>query len=97
MRTDCLSSAQIDVLARVYSGAKDSKGNPLYVGWPLDGGIGSDGWRVWKIGPPGGGFPGINVAMGAPALAAIFTTPPTALGRAAVARVRLRIAFRFRS
>jgi feruloyl esterase len=77
---DCLTRAQIDVLARVYSGAKDSTGTLLYVGWPLDGGVGSDGWRIWKIGPPGGGFPGINVSMGAPALAAIFTTPPTALG-----------------
>ena len=77
---DCLTRAQIDVLARVYSGAKDSRGTPLYVGWPLDGGVGSDGWRIWKIGPPEGGFPGINVSMGAPALAAIFTTPPTVLG-----------------
>ncbi len=77
---DCLTHAQIHVLHRVHSGAKDSRGTPLYVGWPLDGGLGSDGWRVWKIGPQGGTFPGVNVAMGAPALAAIFTTPPTALG-----------------
>jgi len=75
----CLSRAQVDVIERVYSGAKDSKGRALYASWPLDGGIGSDGWRVWKIGPAGGKFPGINVAMGAPALAEIFTTPPTAV------------------
>jgi hypothetical protein len=74
---DCLSSAQVQVIHRVYSGAKDSKGNSLYASWPFDGGIGSDGWRMWKIGPAAGGFPGINVAMGAPALASIFTTPPT--------------------
>ena len=74
---ECLSSAQVDVIGRVYSGAVDSKGNALYASWPFDGGIGSDGWRAWKIGPAGGPFPGINVAMGAPALAAIFTTPPT--------------------
>ena len=73
---DCLSAEQVKVIGRVYSGAKDSKGQSLYASWPLDGGIGSDAWRVWKIGPPGGPFPGINVAMGAPALAAIFTTPP---------------------
>ncbi|HEY4214784.1 MAG TPA: tannase/feruloyl esterase family alpha/beta hydrolase [Steroidobacteraceae bacterium] len=76
---DCLSRAQVDVIERVYSGAKDSKGHTLYASWPLDGGIGSDGWRAWKIGPEGGRFPGINVAMGAPALAEIFTTPPTAV------------------
>lgn len=75
----CLTEAQIDVLGRVYAGPKDSTGKPLYANWPLDAGIGSQGWRIWKIGPTGGAFPGINVAMGAPALAAIFTTPPTAL------------------
>lgn len=75
----CLSKAQIDVLGRVYAGPKDSAGKALYSSWPLDAGIGGDGWRVWKIGPASGEFPGINVAMGAPALAAIFTTPPTAL------------------
>lgn len=75
----CLSEAQIDALRRVYGGPKDSKGKSLYSDWPLDAGIGSAGWRIWKIGPATGGFPGINVAMGGPALAAIFTTPPTAL------------------
>jgi Tannase and feruloyl esterase len=79
-RTDsCLNKAQIDVLDRVYAGPKDSAGKALYSNWALDAGIGSDGWRIWKIGPAGGAFPGINVNMGAPALAAIFTTPPTAL------------------
>jgi feruloyl esterase len=79
-KTDqCLSKAQIDVLGRVYAGPKDSAGNALYSNWALDAGIGSDGWRVWKIGPAGGNSPGVNVAMGAPALAAIFTTPSTAL------------------
>jgi feruloyl esterase len=77
---DCLSQAQVQVLERVYAGPKDSQGNVLFSSWALDAGVGSEGWRVWKIGPAGGGFPGINVAMGAPALAAIFTTPPTALG-----------------
>jgi feruloyl esterase len=78
---DCLNSAQVAVIGRVYSGAQDSKGKSLYASWPLDAGIGSEGWRAWKIGPEGTPFPGVNVAMGAPALAAIFTTPPTALGR----------------
>jgi hypothetical protein len=74
----CLSNAQIDVLGRVYAGPKDSAGKALYSSWPLDAGMGSEGWRIWKIGPAGGEFPGINVATGAPALAAIFTTPATA-------------------
>jgi feruloyl esterase len=76
----CLSQKQIDVLARVLGGPKDSTGKPLYSDWPIDAGIGSPEWRIWKIGPASAGFPGINVAMGAPALAVIFTTPPTSLG-----------------
>jgi Tannase and feruloyl esterase len=75
----CLSGRQIAVLARVYAGAKDGSGRPLYASWPLDGGAGSAAWRIWKIGPAAGGFPGINVALGAPALAEIFTTPPTVI------------------
>lgn len=76
----CLSEAQISVLARVYGGRpKDSHGKPLYSDWPLDAGIGSEGWRAWKIGAANGVPPSINVAMGAPALAEIFTTPPTAV------------------
>jgi feruloyl esterase len=94
MKTEpCLSQAQVDVLGRVYAGPKDSTGKSLYSDWPLDAGIGSAGWRIWKIGPAAGGFPGINVAMGAPALAAIFTTPPTALD--ANPRAALDYALRF--
>lgn len=75
----CLSEAQIAVLERVYGGPRNGAGRPLYASWPLDAGAGSAAWRIWKIGPAGGGFPGINVAMGAPALAEIFTTPPTVI------------------
>lgn len=75
----CLTDGQIAVLKRVYGGPKDSHGRALYADWPLDAGIGSAAWRLWKIGPAGGGFPGINVAMGATSLAEVFTTPPTAL------------------
>jgi len=92
---DCLSKAQVEVIHRVYSGAKDSKGNSLYASWPFDGGIGSDGWRIWKIGPPAGGFPGINVAMGATALASIFTTPPTPVGPGVDAAFRYALSFDF--
>ena len=90
-KTDsCLSDAQIDVLGRVHAGPKNSRGKSLYSDWPIDAGMGSDGWRIWKIGPPTGGFPGINVAMGGPALAAIFTTPPTRFECRSEGRARLR-------
>lgn len=77
--TACLTSAQIGVLRRVLGGPRDRHGKALYSDWPIDAGIGSDAWRSWKIGPAKGTFPGINVALGAPALAEIFTTPPTAV------------------
>ncbi len=89
----CLTHAQVEVLHRVYGGPKDSAGHALYSDWAWDAGVGSDGWRVWKIGSAGGQFPGVNVAMGAPALAAIFTTPPTAL--AANPQASLEYALRF--
>ena len=95
-RTDsCLSDAQIDVLGRVYGGPKNRAGKSLYSDWPIDAGMGSDGWRIWKIGPPVGGFPGINVAMGGPALAAIFTTSPTALNADPKAALDFTLSFDF--
>ena len=58
-KTDsCLSDAQIKVLGRVHGGPKNSRDKSLYSDWPVDAGMGSDGWRIWKIGPAMGGFPG---------------------------------------
>jgi hypothetical protein len=76
----CLTDAQITVLERVMQGPKNTAGEVLYADWPLDAGVGSESWRIWKIGRIDNGFPGINVTMGSPALAVIFTTPPTSLG-----------------
>ncbi|MGA8766205.1 MAG: tannase/feruloyl esterase family alpha/beta hydrolase [Candidatus Acidiferrales bacterium] len=91
----CLSDAQINVLGRVYAGPKSSAGKSLYSDWPIDAGMGSGSWRIWKIGPPAGGFPGINVAMGGPALAAIFTTPPTPLHANPQAALEFALGFDF--
>jgi len=39
-----------------------------------------EGWRIWKIGGyPPSPVPSLNVVLGAPSLAAVFTTPPTPL------------------
>lgn len=76
----CLSGAQIDALVRIHDGARDSSGRQLYHGFPWDAGWGDMGWRIWMLGAPGGGMPAINVAMGAPALASIFSSPARALG-----------------
>jgi len=75
----CLSAAQIAALERVLSGPRDGGGRPLYSDWPIDAGVGSAQWRLWKIGALGSSYPGNNVALGASSLAAVFTTPPTAV------------------
>ena len=91
----CLSAAQIEVLGRVYAGPKDGTGKALYSNWPLDAGAGSAGWRTWKIGPANGGFAGINATMGASALAAIFTTPPTAVAADPQSEMNYALGFNF--
>jgi feruloyl esterase len=75
----CLSSDQVEALRRVQAGAQTSRGEPIYADFPWDAGWFGMGWRIWKIGSADGRIPSINVAMGAPALATIFSTPPSAL------------------
>jgi hypothetical protein len=76
---DCLSPAQIAALVRTHDGPRDATGKPLYAGFPWDAGWADIGWRMWKTGSTDGRMPSINVAMGLPSLAAVFSTPPTAL------------------
>ncbi|PWU06144.1 MAG: tannase/feruloyl esterase family alpha/beta hydrolase [Terriglobia bacterium] len=84
-RTTCLAAAQIAALKRVFDGAKNSKGEQLYADWAWDRGIGGkvgdayvQGWRAWKLGaydaPQNSS---ISTTLGAGAVSAIFTTPPT--------------------
>ena len=75
----CLSATQISALTHLMSGAQDHTGRALYSDWPWDTGIASPGWRAWKLGG-GGGPPSLNVLLGGPSLASVFTTPPTPLG-----------------
>jgi hypothetical protein len=74
----CLRKSQIEALTRVMSGAHDHTGHLLYSDWPWDTGLATPGWRVWKMGLQPGP-PSLNVILGGPALASVFTTPPTAL------------------
>ena len=74
----CLSSVQIDALEAVHQGPHSSSGKPIYPGFTWDAGWSDMGWRIWMIGAPGGAVPSINVAMGGPSLAAVFSSPPTA-------------------
>jgi pimeloyl-ACP methyl ester carboxylesterase len=90
----CLSRDQISTLIRSLSGPHDSKGHPLYAQWPWDVGIGSAGWRVWKMGMPGG-MDSINVVLGSPALSGLFITPPTDVAATSEANLRYQLNFNF--
>ncbi|MBP2161226.1 MULTISPECIES: tannase/feruloyl esterase family alpha/beta hydrolase [Asticcacaulis] len=76
----CLTPAQVTVLRRVMSGARTARGQAIYSGWFWPASIHAPDWRMWKIGSADGQVPPLNVLLGAPALASVFTSPPTALG-----------------
>ena len=72
----CLSAPKIDAMKKIFSGAVNSRGDKLYSDWPWDGGIGSPGWRVWKLGnSKTAQSNAINMTMGAGSLKEYFSTP----------------------
>ena len=46
----CLSQAQLNAVKTYYEGPKDSKGNPLYYGFPFGGETSESGWSMWVTG-----------------------------------------------
>ncbi|WEK46295.1 MAG: tannase/feruloyl esterase family alpha/beta hydrolase [Candidatus Andeanibacterium colombiense] len=76
----CLSAPQIGALEKVHQGPRDSSGKQIYPGFAWDAGWSDMGWRIWTLGTPDGGVPALNVAMGAPALATVFSSPASAPG-----------------
>ena len=48
----CLSAPQVAAVKKVFEGARDSSGKPLYFSWPYDAGVGhpANDWRAWKLG-----------------------------------------------
>ncbi len=77
--TGCLSAAKVGAIERIFAGARDSKGRPIYASWPYDAGVGDMGWRIWKMGSaPSGAANGINQTMGLDALRRYFATPKDA-------------------
>ena len=77
----CLSDSQIAAWSGRSAGPKNKSGKALYSSWPYDAGLGSDGWRTWKLESPIPGFEGLPLiaTLGAGSLAQVFTTPPTKL------------------
>lgn len=92
-RVTCLSAAQVTALKKVYAGATDGQGKPLYSDWPYDRGIGGrsgnipgqyyQGWRSWKIGAYDSPRNGAIIAgLGSAAVSAVFMTPPVEVASA---------------
>jgi feruloyl esterase len=83
----CLSEPQVRTLSKIFSGAKNSKDEALYVGWSWDAGIGhpANDWRNWKLGTSTTTIPNSrHIFLMQDALQGYFVTPPdrslTALG-----------------
>jgi len=73
----CLSADKVDVLKRVFAGARNSKGELIYSAWPYDPGIASGGWRAWKLGKPKASPPNaLNVTLIPGSIAYVFMVPP---------------------
>ena len=89
----CLSREQVTALERIYAGPRDSSGRALYSDWQWDAGISGFGWRIWKLGSADGKVPALNVALGGASLAAIFTTPPTAVANDLGAALEFQLNF----
>ncbi len=68
----CLSSAQKTVVADVFAGARNSKGEALYARWAYDPGLAATGWADWKF------RNSVRGGRDPVALAHIFSVPPVA-------------------
>lgn len=75
----CLSEPQVSALIKMFTGAKNSKGEALYTGWAWDAGIGhtANDWRMWKLGNSQTATPNSrHVFLMQDALQGRFVTPP---------------------
>jgi feruloyl esterase len=75
----CLAPQQVGALKKIFSGATNSTGQPLYFSWPWDAGIGhpQNDWRMWKLGnSPTSKANSRHVFLMEDALQGNFVTPP---------------------
>jgi poly(3-hydroxybutyrate) depolymerase len=77
----CLTTEQIGALEKIFGGARNSRGEILYSGFPWDAGVADPSpigsLRGWTLGSPA--LPtntALNTTLGAGALAFLFVTPP---------------------
>jgi feruloyl esterase len=93
----CLSAAQVAALQRSVDGPRNRRGEPLYVDWSFDAGMGAAGWRTWKLEStiaPWERLP-IIATLGAGSLAYVFTTPPSRIAGTPAALVDFLARFDF--
>lgn len=90
---ECLPAAKVDALFAIMGGPRNRAGQQLYAEFPWDAGVGLDGWSAWVSGSPG--QPSRNITLGLGSLAAVFTSPPTALPTDTEALLRWGLVFDF--
>ena len=78
---------------KIFAGPKTPDGKTLYSAWQWDAGIASPGWRIWKIGSADGKIPALNIVLGGPSLASVFTTPPTPISGSPVDAFGFQLGF----
>ncbi|MCB5162365.1 tannase/feruloyl esterase family alpha/beta hydrolase [Marinomonas algarum] len=78
---DCLALEKVGALARMHRGPHNNKNQALYTDWLFDAGIRSDHWRQWRVNSTVSAWDGkpMSVALGATALAQLYSTPPIAV------------------
>ena len=73
----CLAPEKAKVLAQIYAGQRNSKGELIYARWPFDPGLASPGWTAWRIGTPKASPPNArNVTLIATSVPYDFMSPP---------------------
>lgn len=73
----CLNEPKVRALEAIFDGPRDSSGRPLYTSLPFDAGIGTPGWRIWKLGTSPTGIPNaLDATLGVEAMRHYFMTPP---------------------
>ncbi len=93
---DCLSTAQVSSLQKVFDGPRNSKGEALYSDWPFDAGLASFGWRIWKLGTAPAEVPNSIIGtMGGASLPYIFSTPPVPLTGAGTTVIDYLLGYNF--
>ncbi len=74
---DCLSTAQVGALSKVFAGPRNSAGQALYAGQPWDPGLAAPGWRAWTLGSSTKAIPDARyITLMVDALINEFFTPP---------------------